>query len=417
MRTLTVKEYDKIPPEGENLTQEELNDLKSFALENLEDSKQPVLIQKKNQLYAQNFVGILETRKGTIIEILPKINLVSDSEENSRKIFQNMLRTWKGTSIAPINQTDIKTLRNFNMFEVFIRLFLSDVVLLANRGLARHYYLVENNLPELKGKIHFPEHIRTNLLDRSRFYVEYDEFSANRPANRLIHLTIDELKVKTKHPENLKLLNQLKNNFIEVPKSVNLHDDWTKHKVDRSMPHYKAVMEWIGIFLFGDGLTTFRGKHLNQSLLFPMEKIYEDFVTHAFKNYQKEYKVKIHGPKEYLAAIDGIKKFKMKPDICLLFSETDRIILDAKWKGIDYDSVRSKMHRIDQRDMYQLFAYGKIYKCKKVGLIYPKTEYFKSISHCIFEESLHEENLELFFFPFDVTDPEDSVIKILDQLR
>ena len=47
--------------------------------------------------------------------------------------------------------------------------------------------------------------------------------------------------------------------------------------MDRTIQHYDAVMQWVGLFLFDYGLTTFTGKHVNQALLFPMWEIFEDF--------------------------------------------------------------------------------------------------------------------------------------------
>ncbi len=413
---ITVKEFEKLSPEKVRITEAELNDLRSFALENERDNEhnyRPVFIQKNNHLYAQNFVGVIETKKKTTIEILPKIDFIdSENDEDTRKIFLKMLRTWRGTRMAQLNQTNIKAMQHFNMLDIFIRLFLDELVLLTKRGLAQNYHAVEDNIPVLKGRILFTQNIRTNIVDRSRFYVEYDEFSANRPANRLIHLTIDELINKTKQAENLKLLDQLKINFIEVPKSVNLHDDWTKHKVDRSMRHYNTVMQWIGLFLFGHGLTTFKGKHLNHSLLFPMEEIFEGYVTYAFRRYEPKYSVEIQGPRKNLAKkINGDKVFWMKPDISLLSGTKPNVILDTKWKRINQNEDRNN-HGINQADMYQLFAYGKKYNCSSIGLIYPKSNDFYSTFKYVFDKKL-----KLYCFPFDVTDPKNSVKIIIDQLQ
>ena len=208
----------------------------------------------------------------------------------------------------------------------------------------------------------------------------------------------------------MKLLKQLKNHFIDIPKSVNIHDDWIKHKVDRSMQHYKTVMQWIRIFLFGHGLTTFKGKHLNHSLLFPMEEVFEDYVTYAFK---KHYSIEAQGPQYNLATINDEKVFWMKPDISLLSQSNPKIILDTKWKRINQDENKyNKKHGVSQTDMYQLFTYGKKYKCSSVGLIYPKTKDFYSTFHYVFDEEL-----KLFCFPFDVVDPDNSVKAIIEHLQ
>ena len=49
------------------------------------------------------------------------------------------------------------------------------------------------------------------------------------------------------------------------------------------MHHYEPVMQWVGLFLFNRGLTTFAGRHVNLFLLFPMEEVFEDFVTRGFR--------------------------------------------------------------------------------------------------------------------------------------
>ena len=72
------------------------------------------------------------------------------------------------------------------------------------------------------------------------------------------------------------MLRELTAAFAGVPQAVNLHGDWRKHRVDRSMRHYGPVMQWVGLFLFNRGLSTFAGRHVNLSLLFPMEEVFED---------------------------------------------------------------------------------------------------------------------------------------------
>lgn len=415
-KRLVVREHGKERPDGRNITQDDFKDVEAL-LSSIEEKCSAVLTIKNGYIQAKNFVGIVETQNKTIIEILPKIKL-GINEDDTRRIFLEMLRTWRGwrkNRITQLSQSNIRALHRFNMQEIFFRCFLNDLVLLIKRGLARNYFTVEENGPILKGRILFPQHIKTNIIDRSRFYVEYDEFSTNRPANRLIHLTIDELIFRAREQKNLQLLNQLKINFIEVPKSVNVQDDWAKHKIDRSMKHYDEVMQWIGIFLFGSGLATFSGKHFNQSLLFPMEQIFEDYVTSNFLKYRSHYEVKKQGPKNYLAQIGSEDVFEMKPDISLMESgkNTPKFILDTKWKSINEgENKGKKKHGIDQGDMYQLFAYGKVYGCNNLALIYPKTDDFDTEYHYVFDDKM-----KLICFPFDVTRSKESVKTILEKLE
>ena len=386
MVTKTIREYDDLREAELRLTGEELSDLEKFARENLHDKQgnyRPVLQIRGNKLQAQNYVGIITTRKGTVLEILPKVDLGSHENnegkdyEETKKVFLNMLRTWRGMGEAQFNQSDIRELHRFNMLEVFIRLFLDNLVTLTQRGLARHYHAIEDNLACLKGRLLFPQHLRFNLTNQARFYVRYDEFSADRPANRLIRSAIHKLMPVVRQPENEQLLYQLRLCFDEIPLSTQRQqwqNDWDKHRIDRSMPHYDPVMPWIRLFLFGHGLATYKGKHVNQSLLFPMEEVFEDFVAFHFRKNQNQFNVRTQGPQKPLARLEGeYEAFQMKPDISLTsFDNPGDVIyiLDTKWKRINVNTNDPK-RGISQADLYQLYSYGKKYGCEKVALIYP----------------------------------------------
>ena len=415
-----IKEYDELTASRSGLTDKELNQLKDFAIENQDDRQgnyRPVLQRRNGRLYAQNYVGIITTKTGTVLEILPKIDLSGDdNNEETKKVFLDMLRTWRGLNEAQFSHSNIRALQRFNMLEAFIRLFLDNLVSLTQRGIARHYRPTEDNLPCLKGRLLFPQHLRRNLANSARFYVRYDEFSADRPANRLIRSAIHKLMPIVRQPQNRQLLYQLRLCFDEIPLSTQRQqweNDWDKHRIDRTMQHYNAVMQWVGLFLFGHGLTTFQGKHVNQSLLFPMEEIFEDFVACHFRKHQNRFRVKAQGPSEPLAKLNGKGAFYMKPDISLMgLSDQVKYILDTKWKRIN-----DPKEDIRQADVYQLFSYGKGYErdgCEKVALIYPQTDKFK------FKDRLEyrfDKDLSLFCLSFDVADPEGSVERITSALN
>ena len=73
------------------------------------------------------------------------------------------------------------------------------------------------------------------------------------------------------------------------------------------------------LFLFGRGLARFSGPHVPSSLLFPMQQVFEGFVTAAVRRRQHRFPVRAQGPMRYLA-IDGADRpaFWLKPDIALM---------------------------------------------------------------------------------------------------
>ena len=383
------------------------NDLRDFALANrAEDddgNERSVLVLRNGRLHARNHVGIIETRQGTVIEILPKVEF--DSDEDAREVFLKMLRPYRATRPLRFDQSGIRSLPRFNMLQVFIRLFLDDLVRLTQRGLARHYQDMEDNLPCLRGRIRFTDHIRFNAANGARFYVAFDEFTADRPVNRLIHTTIHRLRAVA-HPDHQQLLHQLRICFADVPRSIRPEVDWERHRVDRSMRHYETVMTWIGLFLFNHGLATFAGEHVNRALLFPMEKVFEDFVVDAFRRHQTQYQVRAQGPRRTFAKDDSSDAFQMIPDIALIRRVEVCFVLDAKWK-----------HDIVQGDVYQIYSYGRKFGCRAVALVYPSTKEFQHPVRYEFNDSVSGKPLTLWRLPFDVVQPQGSVERILDNLH
>ena len=141
-----------------------------------------------------------------------------------------------------------------------------------------------------------------------------------------------------------------------------------------------------------------------------MEQIFEDFVAYAFRKHQNSFAVRTQASGKYLATTENDKSvFQMRPDITLQNNQA-RFILDTKWKRINENDTSLK-HDISQSDMYQLYAYGKKYECNTVALVYPQTKHFKEQFYYKLDD-----DLRLLCLPFDVTEPNNSVKEIIEQL-
>ena len=391
----TIREYDRLQP-GDTLSKQDIAELAGFARQ--------VLNRADGDLAATNHVGVVTTRRGVVLEILPKIDLddADPSHDRTRRSFLQMLRASRrlGTQM-PLS--DIRAMSRFPMLDAFVRQFLLELAALFRHALARRYVPIEENLPLLRGRLMFKEHIRENACNRTRFFTACDELSVDRPANRLIRRAVQDLSTRIHDPVNRQLLREAAVTMAEVPASENVAADWRAHYVDRSMRHYRPVMAWLELFLFNRGLTTYSGAHANVSLLFPMERVFEDFVTASFRRHQRRYRVVPQGPREFMTTIDGLRAFAMQPDIALKSREGVSFILDAKWKRIDARADDRK-HKIVQADLYQLYAYASRYGCKSVALVYPANPRFESPLKYIFFDGI-----PLLAIPFRVTHPKQSV--------
>ena len=151
-----------------------------------------------------------------------------------------------------------------------MRMFLADLVRLMQRGLARHYNNVEDNLPGF-GRIRFPQHVRRNAANRARFYVAFDEFTADRPVNRLIHSASTSSGRSPPTPTTSNCSIGFASSSPKYPGRSGRR--WTGNSIGSTGRCGITTGDGLGgLFLFNHGLATFSGKHVNQALLFPMER-------------------------------------------------------------------------------------------------------------------------------------------------
>ncbi|MDQ7002478.1 MAG: restriction endonuclease, partial [Ghiorsea sp.] len=181
----------------------------------------------------------------------------------------------------------------------------------------------------------------------------------------------------------------------DVPVSKHVRQDFSKCKVNRAMMHYQHPLEWCRLILKEESTVSSAGSTQTISILFPVEKIFEDYVAAMLrKSLGKEgYSVKTQESRKYLCV--SPRKFQMKPDI-VIRKGGKCWVADTKWKMID---KRGAKHGVSQSDMYQLYAYGKKYaedKCQALFLIYPKHEQFTADKTFMFEK-----DLSLSCLPFD----------------
>ena len=413
MKITRVREYDALP----DLTGEEIKTCHSY----IADSDGPPLLRhRKKAITVQNYVGILPL-KNQLIEIYPKIPLVSqqgDITEDEKIVFYTMLRYWRGLKKHIEEDADINKLKNFSLWEIFITVFLQHTLTLVRRGITSRYQTHTDNLPYLKGRLLFPQHSVINSVNKARFYVQYDTYTPDTAANRLIRTTLDKLFTQRLTGDSERQRRWLIGYFDMMPLSENIDADWQQYRRDRSdrtLQHYKTVMHWVYLILWHYGLTTYSGDTRAPSLLFPMEQVFEDFVSHHIRRRlggeKDDYKVKTQSPqKNIITHSPKGKMFTMEPDIHLTNKNNDdRFIIDAKWKEL-VDT--QKKYNISQADIYQLYSYGKHYNCKKVLLLYPRNQNFNEPVSLQFSDGL-----PLLCLPFDLQDPETSTREIRKQLE
>lgn len=357
---LTITEFERIY--RRDICKKDFDDIENFILKNSDENAPFLRIASGvggKFIQARNYVGILQTKSGLTIEILPKIADKNDAER-SKAVFIKMLRTLKNFPFKSSNLASLKT-QNLPLLEIFISMFLCELEYLVKKGIKSDYVALEENLNFLKGKLNINEQIKRNSIHKERFYVGYSEFLSDIKINQIIKTTLKFLYKKSNSSKNQQKIRELLFIFDEVSECEDYKNFFAKLVINRQVRHYEQTLLWCKIFLLNNSFTPHKGDDLALALLFDMNALFESYVGNFIK---KSFPGTIlqHSEKHL---VEDPKSFKLRPDIFL----KDKFIADTKWKII------SSRDDISQADLYQLYAYGKKHPCDgKLHLIYPKID-------------------------------------------
>jgi len=385
-------EFEKFRPEDD---QDLFKAVDAFTRENFAavEFLKPGRDKKGDFLQTQNYVGIIQTKNGDSLEILPKIHdndndNNKEAVENSKRILLRMLKTLKNHPFKNINIANLKSL-NLPLLEIFILMFLDEVSKLIKIGIKSDYVELEDNLKFLKGKLKISEQIRKNIVHKERFYVCYQDFSIDRAENRLIKSTLEFLYRRSKSSKNQLLIREYLFIFDEISSSSDINADFSRLKLNRQTKHYEQALLWSKIFLQNKSFSPYRGSDVAFALLFDMNRLFESYVENFIKKKLPDAILQHSG--KYLIE-EPRRDFGLKPDIFLRY-KNQNYIADTKWK-----IVKSR-DDISQADLYQLYAYGKKYNCGRLYLIYPKIDGVKQESMGFKYDD--EMRLEILYFDLE----------------
>ena len=378
--------------------------IEKFVLEN--ETEQYLKITTKKGfgkvLQAQNYVGVIQTKDGTTIEILPKIRNLD--EQKSKEILIKMLKTLKKSPFKNFNTANLKASK-MPLLEIFISMFLEELAKLVQKGIKSDYVQKEENLKFLKGKLKISEQIKQNSIHKERFFVEYEQFCSDRVENRLIKTTLEYLYKKSKSNKNQQRIREFLFVFDEIKISHNIKTDFEKVKLNRQMKDYEQVLLWCKTFLLENSFSPYKGNDIAFALLFDMNLLFESYVYDYLKKSGGFENIKNQDKKHHLAYENEKGKFALKPDIVI---DDGEIIVDTKWKIL---TENKNNQGISQSDMYQLYAYGKKYQnCEKLYLIYPKDEVINGNLYHYYEDK--KLPLQVLFFDLEYLESNQKILAI-----
>lgn len=368
-KIISLLEYE----ESEKLSKKELKELERI---NKLTNYDIFTITSNSGIKAKQYVGVCQIGKRTI-EVMPKIftqsNSFGEDLTEQSKIKQNLLYMLSYTKKIKIKESEISYLsKNSSLFEAIIYLFGKNLIELLKKDLIRNYERRGENTNFLKGKLLMTKHLRYNLFNKAKFYSEFDEFTEDNLLNQVFKATIDKLLRFTKNSKNFKLLTECNLILQDILLKYISLNDVEKVGFHRLNKQYEDIFNLAKILLFGNSTDLSAKNTKTYSLMFDMNKLFEEFIFEFIKKECdiKDYNIQAEKPREYI--FNESPKFELKPDITISNDKKVLNIIDTKYKKIFYD--KSKKYGVSTSDIYQMFVYSQIYKCKEITLLYPKFE-------------------------------------------
>lgn len=358
----------------------------------------PALVKMEGPrtLQVRNYVGVIETPCGTRIEILPK-HTGKEEPSKARRLLVTMIS--EALNLKP-RMGGGGTIEAFNlpMTEWLAATFLEEALEITRRGPRQDYRMVEARQPFLRGRLDIARQIRAAATGAHMFNIRHDEFSLNRPENRLIRSAIEHVARRTTSNDNWRLARELSILFGDVPESNDIGSDLKRWGRDRHLADYVTIRPVCELLLTHRLPFSVAGGYRGMSMLFPMERLFERYVLRSLRaSVPDHFDVRAQHGELHLCSHLGDGWFQMKPDIVVI-DGARKWIVDAKWKRLSSD--RGRNYELSQADFYQLFAYGQKYLggTGDMFLVFPAVSGFPEFN----EPFTLSEDLRLHVLPFDM---------------
>ena len=386
--SIAIKEYSEI--KENKLESCNLDKLQAYLkCQNLDSA----LKVTRHGIKTKSWVGVIKY-KNLHLEILPKlisadVNNDGEISEAERSIILKnlifMLSYTKNLDIKTNDNAKLATEKN-PFIEILIREFATSLFESLKRLTPKRYVREEENLNYLKGKIKFSENIRYNCANKAKFYCEYDEFSENNLLNQLFLFVSTCLYNISNNSYNKKTLKFIINYYSDI--SFVRFDKFKvrKIKLTRNQELFKKTFKLAKMFVEQTSVDLSKNKFENITLVWDMNKLFEEFIFELIKRKIPECKAIAQKPKRLLKR-ENVTRRDTRIDILI---QNPQVIIDTKYKKFtNFDDISSA-------DIYQVTTYCLLHNYKRAILLYPQYDK-KAPDICDYQLNCAENNYRIDF--------------------
>ena len=332
-----------------------------------------VLEHGRRGLRARGVVGVIAT-PDCQLEILPKIEGAGESDPEKAELRRRLIHM---LAIAWNIRIDARALTRLGwqrdtILELLIRLFCGKLADAVRLGMPRQYIDLEDDLSALRGRLDVTRQFSTLAVSPQKLACRFDTLSPDIALNQVMRAAIGKLSRLAQAPDNQRALRELSFAYADISEVTPSALRWELIVLDRTNTRWRELLSLARLFLDDRHQQTSAGTIDGHALLFEMNVLFEEYVARLLARALAGTDLRVSaqgGRRDCL--FEGEKgRFQTRPDLIIWRGSRIVLIIDTKWKRIT-PRIDDPKQGVSQADIYQLMAYGQVYDCPDIVLLYP----------------------------------------------
>ena len=333
---------------------------------------QGVLEHGRDGLRTRGVVGVIAA-PGCQLEILPKIEGAGESSVDDATLRRRLIHM---LAVARNIRIDVRTSARLGwqrntILEVLIRVFCNKLADALRPGMPQQYTDRHEDLPTLRGSLNVTRQFSTLAVSPQTLACRFDARSADIALNQVMRAAISKLSRLSRTPNNQSALRELSFAYADVSELPADALRWDLIVLDRTNTRWRELLSLARLFLGDRHQHTSSGATDGYALLFEMNVLFEEYVARLLPRALAGTGLRVTAQGGHRDCLfDGeAGRFRTRPDLIIRRGTEIVLIIDTKWKRIT--GTDDPKQGMSQPDVYQVMAYGQLYKCPHVMLLYP----------------------------------------------
>lgn len=332
-----------------------------------------VLEHGRKGLRARGTIGVIAT-PDCQLEILPKIEGAGEREVGREELRHRLIQM---LAVAWNIRLDTGTITQLgwqrdSILELLIRLFCSKLADAVREGIPRQYNESEDDLPALRGCLNVTRQFSVLAISPQKLACRFTEFTLDIALNQVMRAVVGKLNRLAQAPDNQSALRELTFAYADISDIPAGALRWDLIVLDRTNTRWRELLSFARLFLSDRHQQTSAGSVDGYALLFEMNVLFEEYIAKLLARAVAGTDLSVSAQGGHSACLfegeSGL--FRTRPDLIVRQGKRISLIIDTKWKRITR-RIDDPKQGVSQADVYQLLAYGRIYDCPDVILLYP----------------------------------------------